>query len=242
MTWKKTACVTGADRGLGLSLTVKLLESGYIVFAGRYMEDWDSLDRLKEKYPESLHIIPLDISSDQSVKAAAELIEKETAYLDLLINNAGVTNPADHRTVLEELDYEVMTHIYNINTLGPLRVTQSLMKLITQGSEKLIVNISSEAGSVARNKRTDMFGYCMSKSALNMQSSIVHQLVREIGGQVMVFYPGWLKSYMSGELNSEAAVEPDESAYKIMGLISRHLEFISEQPIFLDYEGNEWPW
>ncbi|WP_211748511.1 SDR family oxidoreductase [Paenibacillus sp. Marseille-Q4541] len=238
----KVAFVTGADRGLGYSMTITLLQEGYSVFAGRYMEDWGSLDEAKKEYGEKITIVPLDIGSDESVTAALAVVTSMTSHLDLLINNAGITDAKDQATVLDEMDFEVMSRIYTVNTLGPLRVSHAFMELLLQGQDKLIVNVSSEAGSIARNQRVNMYGYCMSKSALNMQSSILHQQLRKEGGQVMVYYPGWLKSYMSGTLSEEALVSPDESASKLMNLIKNHKSYDRNQPVFLDLDGVEWPW
>jgi len=64
------ALVTGADRGLGLALNTGLLERGWQVFAGQYMPDWPELGTLAGKYPLALHILPLDVSSIDSAKAA----------------------------------------------------------------------------------------------------------------------------------------------------------------------------
>lgn len=79
---KLYSCVTGADRGLGFELAKALLEDGYTVFAGRYNKDWKLLDKLSEKYPDSLYIVDLDVSSDTSVKAAAEFISSRTDRID----------------------------------------------------------------------------------------------------------------------------------------------------------------
>ena len=239
---KKQAFVTGADRGLGFSITKWLLENQYHVFAGRFMEEWYFLDELKADYPESLDLVPLDVGKDESVKAAAEIIASKTNHLDIIVNNTGISNRSDQATVLEEQNYEAMMEIYNVNTLGALRVTNCLMDLLLQGSTKLVVNISSEAGSIEENKRINMYGYCMSKAALNMQSSILHKHLLTKGGQVMVFYPGWLQSYMSGTLNEKAPVSPDDSANKIMNLVLDHKAYLADQPIFLDLDGKKWPW
>ncbi|MDQ0195164.1 SDR family NAD(P)-dependent oxidoreductase [Paenibacillus wynnii] len=129
-----------------------------------------------------------------------------------------------------------------MNTLGALRVSNALMGLLLQSSRKLIVNISSEAGSISRNQRTNMYGYCMSKSALNMQSSLMHNHLKELGGQVMVFHPGWLQSYMNGQKNAEATTPPEESAGKIMTIVQDAQKYLSQEPAYLDLEGNPWPW
>src|SRR5690625_4665914 len=221
-----TACVTGADRGLGHALTKWMLENNCKVFAGRYMEDWPFLDQLKSKFPDQLELIPLDIGKDESVKSAARSISSKTNHLDMIINNAGIIYEDDEQlTILEDLNFEAMRNTYNVNSLGPLRVTNALIDLLLKGSMKLVVNISSEAGSVKENKRMNWYGYCMSKSALNMQSSILHKHLQTMGGQVMIFRPGWLQSYMSGALNKEATVPTEEAANKIMHLVQNHKEY-----------------
>lgn len=242
MTVSKKVLITGADRGLGYSFAKLLLEKQYHVFAGQYLEEWHFLGELKQQFPDTLDIIPLDVGDDASVKRAARQIASSTQQLDIIINNAGIGGNGDQSTFLVELDYERIQNIFNINTLGALRVTNSLMGLLLQGGEKLIVNISSEAGSVGRNHRISGYGYCMSKSALNMQSAIVHEHLRMLGGQVMVFYPGWLQSYMRGSLNESAPTHPDESAAKIIGLMGQREQYAGEHPVFLDMDGNEWPW
>jgi len=239
---KRTACVTGADRGLGFFIARWLLEHGYTVFAGQYMPESAELLLLKEQFPEQLELVPLDIGSDDSVKHAARLIAGSTGHIDLIVNNAGIIHKDDNATMLVELDYGVMSQIYNVNTLGALRVSNALLGLLLQGSQKLIVNISSEAGSISRNERINMYGYCMSKSALNMQSSLLHNHLKGMGGQVMIFHPGWLQTYMSGQKNESATTAPEESANKIMTIVQDHRKYIGEEPAYLDLEGSHWPW
>jgi NAD(P)-dependent dehydrogenase (short-subunit alcohol dehydrogenase family) len=239
---KRIACVTGADRGLGYFLAEWLLEHGYTVFAGQYMEQVESLIRLKEKYPEHLELVPLDIGSDDSVRRAARFIAGKTGHVDLVINNAGIIHPQDDATMLVGLDFEAMAQLYNVNTLGALRVSNALMGLLLQGPRKLIVNISSEAGSISRNQRINMYGYCMSKSALNMQSSLLHNHLKTMGGQVMIFHPGWLQTYMSGHKNESATTSPEESAAKIMTIVENSSQYAGEEPAYLDLEGAHWPW
>ncbi|WP_246188048.1 SDR family NAD(P)-dependent oxidoreductase [Paenibacillus tengchongensis] len=238
----RVACVTGADRGLGLSLTGWLLENRYTVFAGQYMKEEDSLSLLLQQYPDRLHLIPLDIGNASSVKEAARSIAGHTGHLDLIVNNAGIIHNADDATILVDMDDAAMLQLYNINALGALRVSNALLGLLLQGKSKLIVNISSEAGSIARNKRINMYGYCMSKAALNMQSSLLHNHLKKMGGQVMVFHPGWLQSYMHGEKNLAATIPPEVSAHKIMSIVQEHKKYAGDEPAFLDIEGQIWPW
>lgn len=239
---KRVACVTGADRGLGLSLVRSLLAKQFSVFAGQFLKESEDLKALKEQYPEQLELIPLDISNKDSVKQAARVVSSKTGYVDIIINNAGIIRSADNATVLVELDDEGMAEIYNVNTLGALRVSNALMGLLLQSEDKLIVNISSEAGSITRNKRINMYGYCMSKAALNMQSSLMHNHLKTLGGQVMVFHPGWLQTYMHGKKDEQAEMTPDQSAEQIIDLVLDYKKYMGEEPAYLDTDGSPWPW
>lgn len=238
----RIACVTGADRGLGFYLVRWLLENRYMVFAGKYMDGPGELETLRKQYPEHLKLIPLDVGCSESVKSAARSIAGSTGHVDLIINNAGIVQRADDATILVDMDDDSLAHIYNVNTLGALRVSNALMGLLLQGKQKLIVNISSEAGSISRNRRINMYGYCMSKAALNMQSSLMHNHLRVMGGQVMVFHPGWLQTCECSKIDKGATIPPEESARKIMNIVQEHKKYIGEEPAFLDLEGDSWPW
>ncbi|MFW5992034.1 MAG: SDR family NAD(P)-dependent oxidoreductase [Halanaerobiaceae bacterium] len=231
--------VTGADRGLGLALTETLLKNDYIVYAGRYMEDWKELDELKEEYGDWLNIIPLDVSSKKSVEEAASKIKSATSSLDLLINNAGIYQDRSGN-IFEDLYYDDMIKMYEVNTLGPLKVTRSVVDLLVEGRQKMLVNISSEAGSVGDCWRKEEFGYCMSKAALNKQSAILQNHLGDYGIKVLAIHPGYLKSYMSGEKNYDADIEPEESAENIFKLLNSKTEI--DAPMYYDYLGNQFPW
>lgn len=236
----KNVLITGADRGLGLALSKRFLKEGYEVYAGSYLKDWPELSQLKSSYPDNLYIIPLDISDEQSVHNAFEAIKQRTGKLDILINNAGIYLDSHAGDILGVLDFEAMVRMYEVNTLGPLRVTNSAMPLLLCGERKLIVNISSEAGSVTNCWRKKEYGYAMTKAALNMQCAILQNHVKEYGVKVLAVHPGWVKSYMSGKYNEEAEVEADDSAAGIYKLTMEKAQL--EGPMYLDYQGNILPW
>lgn len=70
----KNVFITGADRGIGFALCRCFLDNGWQVFAGRFMQDWPQLDRLKEEYGERLSLINLDVGSQKSVSQAAKIL------------------------------------------------------------------------------------------------------------------------------------------------------------------------
>lgn len=238
----KYACVTGADRGLGANLAEQLLINGYSVFAGQYAAVWDELQALQERYGERLTVLPLDVGSDASVREAAAFIAERTDQLELLINNAAVLGKDYRQTLLDELDFDDMLNTFNVNALGSLRVTHALIAPLLRGHDKLIVNISSEAGSVGQSWRNNFYGYCMSKTALNMHSTITHNRIRELGGHVLNLHPGWVQGSLSGTFNPNADLTPQFSASKLVEIIMRYRTYQTNQPAFLDYLGRNLLW
>ncbi len=216
--------ITGTDRGLGLALAAKFLEHGYDVFAGCYGIDHSGLDALKAQYGGRLEVVTLDVSSDASVAAAAEIIARKTDRLDVLINNAAIIGQKD-ATITDALDFNDMLSVYNVNALGALRVAQSVLPLLRAGEMKRILNISSEAGSMAarmrRGQRT-RYAYCASKAALNIQSILLQNHVAEFGIRVHLIEPGWLRTFLaSKEKCTLAPTEPEESAEKLVAFVQR---------------------
>ena len=208
----KIALVTGADRGLGLALSAGLAQQGWRVFAGQYMPDWPELGQLAARYPDQITPIPLDVASAESAQAAAQQVDLFAGRLDVLISNAGVTSPTMYKTVREGLDYAEMQRLYDVNALGGLRVVEAFLPLTDHGALKRLCFVSSEAGSVERAQREAWFGYCMSKAALNMAVKILFNNLRPQGYTFRVYHPGWVRSYMSGQKNAQADLEPEEAA------------------------------
>jgi NAD(P)-dependent dehydrogenase (short-subunit alcohol dehydrogenase family) len=137
-----------------------------------------------------------------------------------------------------------MLSMFNVNTLGPLRITAAVAPLLLRGESKLLVNISSEAGQINQTWREGWYGYCMSKAALNIQSNIVHNELKSKGGRVLVIHPGWMKTYMNGKLSEEGDLFAEEAAAHIAETMFRYRDAkeIPAHPAFLDYKGDEMRW
>ncbi len=182
---KKGVLVTGADTGLGLSLVKRFLRGGYTVFAGVYRSVLD-LNNLVAEYNDALALIPLDVADMDSVRGAARQVSERTSALDIIINNAGI-HLKNSQLSLEQLDFadQQFQQTMEVNTFGPLRVVQQLCSLLERSGQKLVVNISSEAGSLSDCWRENQFAYCMSKAALNMQSKILQNYLGPRGFKVL---------------------------------------------------------
>lgn len=238
----KYALVTGTDHGVGLALTEQLLERGYYVVAARLNPAERLIDQLQAQHPQQMSIVQLDVGNDESVAAMKEQVTKLVPHLDLLINDAGILG--DMRKVLgDELDFDEMLRVINVNALGALRVTNALVELLLKSTDKTVLNISSEAGSIADCWREGWFGYCTSKAASNMQSALVHNNLRKHGGRVIVMHPGHVATYMRGHLDTTAKITPQVSAAGILQIALEHPELSQGiRPDYVDYCGEHLPW
>ena len=219
-----TWLVTGANRGIGLELARQLHVRGETVIA-----------TCRSSSPE-LHAVGcrvlegIDVAADdvgQVLDAALEPGEP----IDVVVNNAGIGGWDS----LERFDLELARRQFDVNTLGPLRVTLALLPRLERGAK--IGFVSSKAGSIGDRPSGGNYGYRMSKSALNMGAA---NLAAELGSHgilVVVLHPGFVRTEMTG---GGGNVDPPEAA---AGLIARLDELdASGSGTFVHATGAAVPW
>ncbi len=238
---QQTACITGADRGLGLALCKNLLERGWRVIAGQYMPEWTELAVLAADYPNDLTIVALDVASTESVRGAGRILQEAGEQVDLLISSAGILSESMKRPITELQDYDDYHRLYDVNALGSVRVMEAFLPLLGQSAFKRLCFVSSEAGSIARSGHVSWYSYCMSKAALNMAVKILFNHLHPEGYTFRVYHPGWIRSYMSGSKNMEADLEPEDAAEYALQYFLNPVEN-EDELVMRDYQGNEWPW
>lgn len=235
---KRTYLVTGTDMGLGFALTEAVLKQNDIVFSCLYKKASDKMSALKEHYPDNLFLIEgVDVGDDDSVARAVEEVSKHTETLDVIINN-GAINPDNFRSKLEEIDFNIALSVMNVNALGALRISKGFISHLRKGYLRTLVNISSEAGSITQSYRITGYDYCMSKTALNMASSMLQTYLKPDGIKVLAIYPGWMQTEMGGE---GAILMPSEVALKVLHLVMTYQGQFNSH-IFIDNEGNQIEW
>ena len=227
--------ITGANRGLGLALTEILLAGGHQLHAINRRES-DEVLQLQEKYPGGLRLYPGDVSDESSVRLALEAVAGQVSALDIVLNNAAV-NLEQARPLLEQVDFSVYLPTYQVNVVGPLMVVKYALPLLRKGRKKLIVNFSSEAGSIDACSRKSEYSYCMSKAALNMTSRILQNALKGEGIKVLALHPGWFSSDMGG---AEAPITPSEAAQEIVKLVLNPPGL--DGPIFVAPNGEALEW
>lgn len=246
----KNVVITGADRNIGFELTRQFLERGWKVFAGRYLMDLALLEELQEKYPDTLTLVPLDVSKEETVQAAAEAVGKEVDHLDMLIHNAaGFGDHAGGPNT--EIDFSTFITPYNINALGAMRMVHYFLPLMQTGMKRLCF-VSSEAGAVSVAHRTEISSYCMSKTALNMVLRLMFNQLQPMGYTFRLYHPGWVRSAKIEHMTDEVPTFKDEDG-NLIGKFwpwetaaSAVPQFIEDREcedrlVLIDNEGAAWP-
>lgn len=126
----QTVLITGTGRpyALGFNLVKRYLEAGDTVFAS-VRRPSEALEELKKTWPGKLEILTMDISSTESVNAAAREDGKLTDHLDLIINNA-TTASADTGKDLPDFDLDLIAPAVNVGAVGPIRVVKAFLPLL----------------------------------------------------------------------------------------------------------------
>lgn len=245
----KYVLITGSAHGLGLALTKKYLQEGYMVFGCVNRKGTEDLYELRKKYTKRLEILAMDISNTENVHNAFKTIREETERLDLVINNAGIL-PRDSGLPLEETEVDDFLETLNINTIGAFRVIKHAIPLLRKGEEKVILNVSSAGGSLTHITELDTcqddypYAYCMSKAALNMGSAILQRYCRGDGIKVLCVHPGVMKTRMNESATGQAAealILPEVSAESIYHLVQNNKGKL-DGPFFYQYTGEVFPY
>ena len=223
-----TAVVTGASRGIGSEFVVRLLESGWKVYAG-YRSDKHRLDLIDN---ENLTCHLLDVTNNQSIKNFCDEI---TDNVDLLINNAGV--PDGRWRNISEIDDEWVLQVLDINSVGPVRMVRELYDTMSHDSLTTIAMISSLMGSIDDCHSGRSYAYRASKTALNMFSVAMKKEAIEDNISFLILHPGWVKTRMGGE---HAPVELSDSVEGMLELIFNHT--LDKSGRFVQYDGVDLPW
>jgi NAD(P)-dependent dehydrogenase (short-subunit alcohol dehydrogenase family) len=234
--------ITGGSRGIGLEFTRQCLGQGHRVFAAsRTPGKSGELQELKAEFDDRLSICPLDVSVESSRHQLFQQLSKEIEGLDLLVNNAGIASGNEERRYrFGDLDQDDLCRCLLVNSVAPLMMAQTFFPLLEKGSRPVVVNISSNSGSIAQKRAggDTGYGYSSSKTALNMMTKMLSHELREAGVIVVSFHPGWVRTTML--YCDNAPLEPAESVGGMMRVIGS-LE-MKDSGRFLDWQGNELPW
>ncbi len=201
-----TTLITGANKGLGREAARQLVAAGHIVYLGAR----DSERGRSAAAAVGGRYVALDVTSDESVHAAAKLIDAEVGHLDVLVNNAGISGtgfrPAGETTA------DDMQILYATNVFGVVRVTRAFLPLLHNSAAPVIVNVSSGMGSFAVTTDPSRFestlvglAYPSSKAALNMVTTMYAKAYPAM--RINAVDPGYTATDLNGHRGTQTVEE-----------------------------------
>jgi NAD(P)-dependent dehydrogenase (short-subunit alcohol dehydrogenase family) len=215
---KSVALVTGANQGIGLQIAKDLAANGFTVLVGsRNLERGEAAAR---EVGAGAHALQLDVTDQTSIAAAAERVRNEFGRLDVLVNNAAISNTSKRAgqsveeysksTRPSNVSLDEVRAVWETNVFGVLAVTQAMLPLLRQAPAARIVNVSSGVGSLTQNANPAfpyraIFGpvYPASKTALNAITLAMAIELEPAGIKVNAVTPGFTKTNLNGYQGTE---------------------------------------
>src|SRR5476651_129433 len=227
---KSVVLVTGANQGIGLQIAKELVAHGFIVLIGsRNLERGEAA--ASEVGPDA-HALQLDVTDQASITAAAERVRNEFGRLDVLMQNAAISNMG-LRPGVSVADYSKSTRpsvvslaemraVWDTNVFGVLSVYQAMLPLLRATPGARIVNVSSGVGSLTTNSDRAfhyraIFGpvYPASKTALNALTLAMAIELESEGIKVNAVSPGFTRTNLNGYAGTETVEEGAREAVRV---------------------------
>ena len=224
---KPVALITGANQGIGLQIAKELAAKNFTVLVGS--RDYARGEEAAKTVDGDAHPLQLDVTDQASIAAAAERVRNEFGRLDVLINNAAISNTGLRPGIpIEEyakstrpstVSLDEMRAVFETNVFGVVAVTQAMLPLLRESAAARIVNVSSGVGSLTRNSDRaypyrPIFGpvYPASKTALNAVTLAMAIELESTAIKVNAACPGFTKTnlnnYTGTQTLEEGAREP----------------------------------
>jgi NAD(P)-dependent dehydrogenase (short-subunit alcohol dehydrogenase family) len=239
---KKVVFITGANKGIGYEVARQLAENEFIVLLGARNPQRGEAAANKLRTEGEVHFVPIDVTDERSIAAAAEMVSKQWGKVDVLVSNAGICPEVSANIRPATLELAMLKETFETNLFGAVAVIQHFLPLLKQSETAQIINVSSTLGSSASmvdpNNAyygSNLLAYNASKSALNAVSVAFAKDLASEQIRVNSITPGWVKT----DLGTDAAYRTVEQGAVIIVKLA-----MMEQPPtgkFLDDNG-EVPW
>lgn len=230
MQTKPVALVTGANQGIGLQIAKDLVGHGFTVLVGsRNLER--GKDAAREIGPDAI-ALQLDVTDQASISAAVGRIRTELGRLDVLVQNAAISNTRlrpgqsiqeySQSTRPSTVSLDEVRAVWETNVFGVLAVYQAMLPLLREAPSARIVNVSSGAGSLTMNSdpanaHRSLFGpvYAASKTALNAMTLAMAIELEPTGIKVNAASPGFTKTNLNNYAGTETVEEGAREAVRL---------------------------
>ncbi len=227
---KPVALVTGANQGIGLQIAKDLAAHGFTVLVGS--RNFERGEAAAKTITGDAHALQLDVTDQASISAAAQRIRSEFGRLDVLVNNAAISNTSMQpgmtideyakSTRPSTISLAEVRAIFETNVFGALAVYQAMLPLLRAAPAARIVNVSSGVGSLTlnsdpNNRTRPNFGpgYAASKTALNAMTLAMAIELEPTGIKVNAVSPGFTKTNLNNYLGTETVEEGAAEAVRV---------------------------
>ena len=231
-----TVLITGANRGIGLELARQYAARGWQVIAtARKPAEATALAEIARAHA-NLSIETLDLADHAGIERLGERLAGRP--IDLLIHNAGISGGVPAQ-MLGRMDYDVFRQVLEVNTIGPMHLSEKLLPNIRAGAQKKIVLLGTSEASFGRIDAGRLYWYRASKAAAHM---LMLNLAYELQGRqiaVGVINPGPVDTDMMKGVRMPLQ-PPAEAVGKVIGIIDRMT--VESSGKFWDYNGGQLPW
>jgi NAD(P)-dependent dehydrogenase (short-subunit alcohol dehydrogenase family) len=190
---ERVALVSGGNRGIGLEVCRQLAGRGITVVMGS--RDAEQGRAAATELPDGVVVHQLDVADPESVGRLAHSVQEEFGRLDILVNNAAISNDEGQRGVDADLDR--VKEALEANLLGAWRLCEVAIPMMRRNGYGRIVNVSTGLASL-EDMGGGSPGYRVSKTALNVLTRILASELRGSGILVNAVNPGWVQTDMGG--------------------------------------------
>ena len=199
--------VAGASGGIGAEFVRQLSANQKI---GRVFALYRQPPAAAEARVEPL---AYDLTDEDSIRAAADSVAAH-GPVDAVIVATGLLHDGSIQPEksLASIEANAMLDVFRVNTVGPILLAKHFLPLLRRESTTLFAALSARVGSISDNRLGGWASYRASKAALNMAVKILHNRLRPEGYTFRVYHPGWMRTYMRGDLDTTASLSADEAA------------------------------
>lgn len=237
----KVALITGASRGIGAAITLKLASLGCDVainYAGNTQKAEETLEAAKS-YGVNAKIYQANVANYEEVELMTKQVIKDFGHLDIIINNAGIT--ADN--LMMRMDQDSFDSVIDVNLKGTWNVCKSITRPILKQRSGVIINLSSVVGI---NGNVGQANYAASKAGV---IGLTKSLAKEFASRnirVNAVAPGYIKSDMTAKLSEDITAtvleniplgqlgEVEDIANAVAFLVSDEARYITGQVLVVD--------
>lgn len=210
----KNVVVTGANKGIGFEVAKQMAELGYFVYLGCRNEHngLEAIGNLRKSGISNVALLQIDVADGNSVKEAVSNLASKIDALDILINNAGISGSQPQN--ISACDISLLKDVFNTNYFGAIQTTQAMLPLLKKAEQPVIVNVSSEIGSLAmqtsegRSPNWNNFdAYGSTKTALNTFTILLAQEFRNTKFRINSVTPGYTATDLNGFAGFKTAAQ-----------------------------------